>query len=68
MTEGQWLDKWETIGPGTTRLKVPEGWLVKSHVDGFGDGSGAGVNMIFIKDILHFWQYADTWYRREEAE
>jgi len=53
------MSEWENIsGDGystTKRLKVPDGWIVKSQYRGYAD-SGVSVHQIFIKDPEHEWK------------
>lgn len=47
--------KWELISTdvnNTYRLKVPQGWIVKSYFT-------QGITMIFVPDEFHSWEIGD---------
>lgn len=49
---------WEEIDSYTDRLKVPDGWIVRSIIDnaGVNDSGGAAIHQIFLSDPDHEWK------------
>ena len=50
---------WEAIEEGTSRMKVPGGWIVRDVKyigNDIGPGAGCSTAMIFIEDKEHEWK------------
>ena len=48
---------WEKIAEGTERLKVYEGWLVRTSMYAtFGTSGGLDVGLVFVPDPFHNWE------------
>lgn len=51
--------KWENIGTGIRRLKVPNGWLVQVFTDNSvdeGTPSSVSTAITFVSDTTHTWE------------
>ena len=46
---------WETIDRQTDRMKVPQGWIVRSSVSSGSYQGGVSVHQIFVQDPNHDW-------------
>lgn len=49
---------WEKIDDSSDRLRVPGGWIVRSHLEQSWDG-GASVHQLMVFDTHHRWRLDD---------
>lgn len=53
------VEQWESIDDTSDRLKVPNGWIVRSWIKIFermNNLAGASIHQVFIEDPSHSWK------------